>query len=285
MLKRILSIFLISFLGLSCNWFQAEEDTANVIAKAGAYYLKVSDVPKHLYENRSKQDSASAVENYINNWAATHLLLGKALINLPDEKQKAFDKLVTSYKADLYTRAYKQALMKKEIDTLISTAAMQSFYDENKENFRLNEDLVKLRFATLPIENNSIEEITSRIRRYNASDAQYLDSINVQFIQYSLDTDRWLSSKHVLQKIPVLNTKVNQRVLKKSQFISLKDSVGVYLIQIEAVLERNQIAPLSYVSSTIRQILLNKRKLEYIKQLEQEVLTEAVEKNEFKIYE
>ncbi|MCV6628385.1 MAG: peptidyl-prolyl cis-trans isomerase [Flavobacteriaceae bacterium] len=285
MLKKHLKLLLLVFLITSCKWLHSEETYEDAIAKAGNAYLFVEEIPEYLHKNVSKEDSIIAVKSYIDKWAATQLLLEKALINLPEEEQRDFDKLVTSYKADLYTRAYKQALMRNALDTIVKVEDMEAFYAQNKENFKLNEKLVKFRYIALPLENASVNQITSKLKRYNEEDAKYLDSIDVQFKSHSLSTDRWISAQQILQKIPIVAQNNPEKILKKSQFVSLKDSIGVYLIRVEDVLQRNETAPLEYVVGTIRQILLNKKKLEYIKKLEKDILTEAVEKNDFEIYE
>jgi hypothetical protein len=63
------------------------------------------------------------------------------------------------------------------------------------------------------------------------------------------------------QKIKVLNSENKKELLKKSNFIQLKDSLDLYLMQIEDVLFQNDLAPLEYVKPTIKQIVINKRKL------------------------
>ena len=73
-------------------------------------------------------------------------------------------------------------------------------------------------------------------------------------------------------------------MLKKSNFAQLQDSLGVYLVKIEDLLKRNDIAPLSHIKPTIQQIILNKRKLELIKKLEKDITKDAIKNNDFEIY-
>ena len=80
----------------------------------------------------SKDDNASFVANFINNWASKQLLLTKAKINLPDDKLAEFDALVANYRTDLYTRAYKEALIEQSKDYLVTKSQMQSFYKLRK---------------------------------------------------------------------------------------------------------------------------------------------------------
>ena len=51
------------------------------------------------------------------------------------------------------------------------------------------------------------------------------------------------------------------------------------------MLEINDIAPLTYIEPTIKQLLLNRRKLDYMKKLEVEVMDEAIKEKEFEVYE
>ena len=100
-------------------------------------------------------------------------------------------------------------------------------------------------------------------------DKRYLDSISVQFKSYSLNDSLWIQTSQIVNKISAVNSENKKELLKKSNFIQLKDSLDLYLVQIKDVLFQNDIAPLDYVKPTIDQIIINKRKLELIKSLKQ----------------
>jgi hypothetical protein len=57
------------------------------------------------------------------------------------------------------------------------------------------------------------------------------------------------------------------------------------LVYIQDILQVNEIAPLPYVEPSIRQVILNRRKLDFIKKLETEIIDEATRENEFEIFE
>ena len=66
--------------------------------------------------------------------------------------------------------------------------------------------------------------------------------------------------------------------------IQLKDSLGVYLMKINDVLLRNETAPIEYVKPTIDQIVINKRKLELIKEIEKDITKDAIKNKQFEIF-
>ena len=53
---------------------------------------------------------------------------------------------------------------------------------------------------------------------------------------------------------------------------------------VEDVKLRGEQAPLEYSLPTVKQILLNKRKLELIKKLEKDITQDAVKNDQFEIY-
>ena len=53
---------------------------------------------------------------------------------------------------------------------------------------------------------------------------------------------------------------------------------------VKEVLKRNDIAPMSYITPTIKQIILQKRKLELLRKIEVDLLNDAIKKQYFEEY-
>ncbi len=280
--KTILTLVLIATLW-SCNFFKKTDDRLPV-ARVNDTYLYYDDIKNLVSEDISVEDSTLLVQNFINRWATQQLLVDGAMRNLSEAKQDAFNKLVVQYKNDLFTKAYIEALVKRSIDTAITKEEAETYYNKNKEVFKLNEELVKFRY--LHVDENIIDfkTIESKFKRFNFDDRKELDSISIQFKSYSLNDSIWIKVSQVIDKIPALNPENKNQLLKKSNFLQLKDSLGVYLMQINDVLLRNDTAPLEYVKSTIEQIVINKRKLELIRELEKDITKDAIKNKQFEIY-
>jgi hypothetical protein len=282
-LKKVIFIIGFSTSLISCNLFTPKADK-EAVARVGENFLYKEDITKLLSSNISAEDSAVIVSNYINSWATRQLLYDNALINLPDEKMKNLESLVNEYKFDLYAKAYKEAVVKTFIDTIVRPYELLTFYESNMDNFKLNEQLIKLRYIYLSNDNHDTDLIEGLFKSFTQEDQQKLDSLSLQFNAYSLNDSIWVKSAHVYNKIPLLKEEKNQKYLKKSQFLKLEDSLGVYLVRINDRLDRNDTAPLEYVKPTIRQIILNKRTLEFIRKFEKDVLTDATKNNSFEVY-
>ncbi|TXG34537.1 peptidyl-prolyl cis-trans isomerase [Seonamhaeicola maritimus] len=276
-------IIFVLVLVYSCDFFK-KKDKTEAVARVNDSYLYYDDIENLVLKDTSVEDSTLIVQNYINRWATQQLLIDGAILNLSESKQDAFNKLVNQYKNDLYTKAYIEALVKRNIDTLVSTEEVQEYYDNNKEVFKLNEDLIKFRY--IHVDENIIDykNIREKFERFNQDDKKELDSISLQFNSYSLNDSIWIKLNQVVEKIPVVGSENKDELLKKSNFVQLKDSLGVYLMQINDVLLRNNIAPLEYVKPTIDHIVINKRKLELIRQLEKDITKDAIKNKQFEIY-
>lgn len=282
-MKLNLGILLITLALSSCTFFNKTDERVP-LARVNDTYLYFNDIDHLELEGMTKADSTLAIQNFINNWATQQLFVDGAKLNLSQAKQESFNKLANQYKNDLYTKAYIEALVKRSIDTVFDKAKAQEYYETNKEVFKLNEDLLKFRYIHIDESMINFDDIKTKFKRFNENDKKELDSISIQFKSYSLNDSIWIKVKQVIEKIPSINYENKNELLKKSNFVQLKDSLGVYLMQINDVLLRNDTAPLEYVKSTIKQIVINKRKLELIRQLEKDITKDAIKNKQFEIY-
>lgn len=268
---------------LSCDFFKKTDDRIP-IARVNDTYLYQDDIKDLMAEGTSAEDSTLIVNNFINRWATQLLMIDGAERNLPEKNQDDFNRLVNQYKKDLFTKAYLEALVKKNIDTVVASSEIVKVYEENKETFKLNDELIKFRYINIPQNILNKDAIEKRFKTFTKEDQKYLDSISIQFKSYSLNDSIWIKVSQITEKIPVLNSDNKKELLKKSNFLQLKDSLDLYLMQINDVLLQNEYAPLEYVKPTISQIVINKRKLELIKQLEKDITKDAIKNNQFEIY-
>ena len=268
----------------SCDW-TIKSTHQDAIARVNSTFLTKDKIDVDLFAGLSVQDSLIQIQNIINDWATQQLLHDGALLNLEAQKQKEFETLVKDYKRDLLTSAYLEAMTKQNLDTIISNHELELAYKQNKELFNLKEDLIKLRYVNHNLNMSNSNEIKRRFKRYNAEDRAILDTISLQFNSFFLNDSVWINSNQVISKIGPLQKGFNKVLLKKQNFIQLKDSLGLYLMQVKDVLEIGQQAPLAYVTPTLKQIIINKRKLKLVNQLKSEIVNDALRNKKFEIYE
>ena len=58
----------------------------------------------------------------------------------------------------------------------------------------------------------------------------------------------------------------------------------MYLVKIVNVVNKNQVSPYEYLQPTLKQVILNKRKVELIKKIEKEITDDAIKDKEYEIF-
>jgi len=265
----------------SCDGF-GNEEKKTPIASVSDTYLYYEDIKDILPASADETDSTAIVNAYINRWAVEQLLLGQAKVNLPNSTQQRFRMMVKEYERNLFTEAYKNAYVSKQLDSTVSDQVIQNYYELNKENFHLNNELLKIRYVFLNKEYSDTEEVIEHLKRFDEEDIEELTRRSYQFKQINLNDSVWIKKEVLLTEFPFLKESAEE--LKKDRFIELQDSIGVYLLKVEDRVERNDIAPLAFIKPTIKQILFNAQKIELVKKLEKDIIEDAVKNKKFQIY-
>ena len=279
--KYFLTILSLLFFS-SCNYL-TKNASIIPIARVNDSYLYNEDIINLIPDNTSKEDSTIIVNNFINRWATKQLLIDQSMINLSQEKQDFFNEMVSQYKTDLYTEAYKSSIILKQLDTVILRKEYEDYYNLNKRNFKLNDELLKVRYIQVDNFFLDIKALEKKIKRYDSIDKKDLINLSIKFKSFNLNDSIWIKSDVLIGRLPVLKEE-NLKVLKKPNYTQLQDSLGVYLIKIEATLKTNDIAPLSYVRPTIEQIILNKRKQDLLKKIQKDITIDAIKNKNFEIF-
>ena len=281
-MKSLIASCCLIFL-ISCDLFDVQEKqrTNNeilAIVNTDKFFKK--DLTILLPQNINKIDSQLLVKSYIQDWAIKKLLLKKAENNSSLETVNQIDDLVKDYKESLLINNYKEQLVKQKLDTIVTEKELEAYYLLNKENFKLNEELVKIKFLHIDNTINDKKEILKLFKSDNILDLEELEKQELSFKFHQFNDSTWTQLDNVLLKLPFSK----EKLLKKTKFIQKQDSIGLYLVAIKDVLELNSIAPLSYVLPTIEQMILHKRKIQLIRDIEKIIIKDAIQNNNFKIY-
>jgi hypothetical protein len=255
-----------------------------LIARAENHYLYLSDIEKKFNGFNSKEDSLIKVQSFINNWARKKIMYEKSLINLSVGQLSDLELLVENYRSNLFRTVYKESIIKSIIDTIIDQNILISFYNNNKSNFKLKEPLYRIKYLSFPLNNVDSRQIINSFKRFEEKDIDFLDSLSFQFSNYFMADSIWIKKSEVFNKVGIVNANNQDIYLKKTKYYEVKDTLELYLFQLVERLKRNEIAPLSHIESTIKNIVLNKRKIEFLRNFDNEILQDAIKIKKFETY-
>ncbi|WP_271405228.1 hypothetical protein [Tenacibaculum soleae] len=282
------SIFLlISVLMISCDLISLKTEKVTQHRPIATVYNKnlyKKDIEELLPKGITKKDSLVIVKGLINSWAKQQLLLAKAEENISEVNSERIEKLVNTYKKSLYINGYKERLIKQQLDTVVNQEDIKQYYQKNKENFKLNEELLQFEYIHFGKDFLDKEETIKSFKSSKEEDHEDLERHLLNFKSYRLQDSTWVPFSYLQQKIPPFQSETKENLLKISKYIQKEDSLGVYLVAVKNKLSKNATAPLTFVSPRIKQIILHKRKLELIREIEKTLINDAIQNKNFKEY-
>ncbi len=275
---RLSLLSLLALLLVQCDLLVPTE-SKTPLAKVYDNYLYEEQVLDLMPKQLTGEDSVIFLRNYVKDWATEQLLLHRAKINLSQEKQQEFNRLVEQYKINLYSEAYKSMLIGQRIDTTVSQTAIRDYYQENKENFKLNQNLVRLRYIQIPLDFKNTKELKKNFDRFNLDDQIDIQDQAITYLKFRFNDSTWYNLADVIKDVPLLD----EQKIKENQakLLQLEDSSSVFLVKIKDFKARNELAPVEYVEPTIKQILINRRKLKLADELEKEIIDNAIKNRKF----
>jgi hypothetical protein len=266
---------------LSCNKINNPDKIT--VAEVGVKKLYLSKIADVIPDELDKNDSALMADDYIKKWIKQELLILKAEENLTMEQKNLTEEL-QEYRNSLIIYKYKNELMKQKMDTTVTDDQILEYYTENEENFKLTKNIVKAIFIKIPTEFANPRQLKNYCNDTSEGGLNELREYCFQYAKgFDIFIDNWVDFDVVLKNIPKEISEPEQ-FLPRNNLIELNDSNYYYLVRIHDFKLKNEIAPAEYVTENIKNLILNRRKIAFLKQIEDNIYTEGIRSNKFKIY-
>lgn len=281
----IVGIAVCLFLFSSCSKFKSKETVTSdkVIARAYDKYLNLDDIRNIVPKGTSKSDSITIIRNFVENWIQQQVVLKKANDNLDDE-QKNVEQKLEEYRNSLITYIYESELIRQKLDTSISDNDIEKYYNENANNFQLKDNIIKVVYFKIPKNAPKIDKVKNWYRSENPKDRKLLEEYCYQFASdYYFNEEEWLLFDDLLKKVPI-ETYDKEQFLKNNRFIEIPDSNAVYFVNIKGFKIKESLSPLSFEKENIRNLIINKRKLDLINEMQKAAYENALKENEVEIW-
>lgn len=255
-----------------------------IIVQYGEHFLTDKDIRLILPKDVSKEDSAKLVKTYIEEWVKKKAIVDKAEENIDELTLKEIDNKMVEYRQDLLINAYNNYLIEKNLKDSVSEKDIQSYFEQHKESFPLSKDIVQYRFVTV---NKSDESRAERLFN-SGNDEDFDELMKIVLTSGNRYHDRdsiWYGADVLAAQVPQLNDADNLRQLLNRRRIKIANDSLVTMVRILKLKPKGSEAPFNFVKPTIKNLLLNKRKLNLLGDLQNQLYKEAINNNEIKINE
>lgn len=267
----------------ACDRSPKQEQNRIAVARANEDYLYLDEIQDIVPFGTPAKDSTELITKYIDNWIRETLVTQKAESNLGDE-QKNVEKQLRNYRNSLITYTYEKELVKQKLDTIVSDSEIEEYYNNNQADFELKDNIIKVVYVKVDKKAPGIDKLKRMYKSDLPADREQLASYCHQFASnFYLDDSSWLLFDDLLKEIPI-QTYNKELFLQNNRFVEVSDSLNHYFVNIKGFKIRNSLSPLGFEKENIKNIILNKRKLQLINKMIEDVYNDAANANKIEIY-
>lgn len=279
MIKRAAYMVFFLLALASCSLFTDDEP----VAKVGDRVLTMKELSGYIPNYLEAKDSALWADDYVKKWVQRELLLLKAEEKL-SVQAKDVSKELEEYKNSLLIYRYKNVLVKEKLDTTVSEKSIQEYFDDHRESFILNRNIVKAIYIKIPVQVSNPDNIKDLCLSENKEKQEKLTSYCLSYAKaFDRFNDQWVAADLVLKNLPD-EIKDQNQFLERNRYLESTDMNYYYIVCVRDYRLSGQVSPVEYVQNDIRNLILSKQKMEFLKQIEKDTYQEGLDKNKVKLF-
>lgn len=279
----------VTLLGGGCDLIRMKEkrfselEDREPVARVNNTYLFKDELAGIAALGSSKEDSSARVEAYIDSWIRKELLIQEAArkinINEAEVERKILD-----YRYSLIAYEYQSYYIRQNLDTVFTDQEVKDYYENNIDNFILKQNIVRATFIKVPKNAPKMNKLKEWMYSHDEEDKQNLKSFCLSFsVAYHISDSTWMIFDDLVRNSPLMEIPNKVQFLKTNPYYETQDENFLYFLKVDEYRISDNVSPLEFVTDEIKNIILNKRKVELAKKLEDEVYENALESKDFEI--
>jgi len=289
MFRGLVFIFTVCAVLSGCEFIQMKKESAQnegtrqPVARVNDSYLYKDELSGLVASTISREDSAARVEAYVNSWIKKQLLIKEASKKI-DINEAELERKILDYRYSLIAYEYQSHYIKEHLDTIVQPAEIEEYYKSNIDNFILKQNIVRATYIKVPKDAPQANKVKELIMSTNERDVAKLKSYCLSFsVAYHLADSSWMIFDELVRDSPLEDIPNKVQFLKSNPYEEIEDEKFLYFLKVIEYRIFDNVSPLEFVRDEITSIILNKRKVELAKKLEDKVYNDALEKQEFEI--
>lgn len=278
---RWMTIISVFFLLFSCK---GGEDKGKLLASVNDEELYDTDLKSYLKDIKySKEDSTDLANDFIDQWINDQIIAQEAKKNDQVDQDK-IERKVNDFRNDLYALELEQQLVDERLDTNISDAEIQQYYESHQQDFQLNDYLVKVLYLKIPVDAPDIDKVSNKYKLYKESDVEDIEVYaKIYASNYYYDEDNWIYFDDLLKEIPLSDINEDRFIMKRSKTRFEENGYHYFLNIIDYKL-KNTTSPLSFEKNNIKERIINIRIKDLREEIKNEIISNAYNEGAVKKY-
>lgn len=275
----------------ACDFIKMKDDASSLdlnrqpVARVKDAYLYKDELNGIAGPAASKEDSSSRVQAYVDSWIRKQLLIQEASRKI-DINEAEVERKILDYRYSLIAYEYQSYYIKNNLDTVVSASEIESYYKNNIDNFILKQNIVRASYIKVPKNAPQTKKIKEYLFSNDPDVRRELKSYCLSFaVAYHLSDSSWLIFDELVRNSPMTEIPNKVQFLKSNPYYEVEDDNYLYFLKVDEYRISDNVSPLEFVRDEITHIILNKRKVQLAQKLEDEVYNNALEEDEFEVFQ
>jgi hypothetical protein len=287
---RVQVFFITVLLMSSCDLIRMKKDNGDegnarkALARVNESYLYLDELNGIVPLKTNKEDSAARIASYVNSWIRKQLLLNEAAKNI-DINEAEVERKVLDYRYSLIGYEFQNFYIQKNLNDTVSWNEIETYYKAHLDNFILKQNIVMGTYIKVPKTAPRINRIKELMYSVKPKDMAELKSYCLSFsAAYQLPDSTWIEFDKLAANSPMAEIPNKIQFLRSYNFYETNDANFLYFLKVDNYKISDNVSPIDFVQEDIKNIILNKRKVELAKKLEDEVYENGAKRNDFEVF-
>lgn len=261
-----------------------EENVRKVVARVHNSFLYQDELIGIIPTGTTTEDSVARVTAYVNSWIRKQLVINEAMKNI-DINEAEVERKVLDYRYSLIGYEYQNYYIKKNLDDSVSDKEIEAYYKDRLDNFILKQNIIQGTYIKVPKEAPRTKRIKELMYSTKEKEVAELKSYCLSFsAAYHLADSSWIEFDKLAVNSPLAEIPNKIQFLRSYNYYETSDEEFLYFLKIDAYKISDNVSPLEFVKEDIKNIILNKRKVELARKLEDDVYENAAKRKDFEVF-
>ncbi|MFN5168210.1 MAG: peptidyl-prolyl cis-trans isomerase [Cyclobacteriaceae bacterium] len=267
------------------NETSTQEPVRKAVARVNDAMLYLDELDGIATPDTSPVDSAARISAYINSWIRKQVLIQEAMRTI-DINEAEVERKVLDYRYSLIGYEYQNYYIRQHLSDSIADAEIENYYRDHQDNFVLKQNILQGTFIKVPKGAPRTTRIKDLMYSKKDKEVKELASYCLSFsAAYHLSDSTWIEFDKLVANSPLAEIPNKVQFLKTYSFFETQDDDYLYFLKVDAYKISDNVSPIDFVREDIKNIILNRRKVELARKLEDEVYEKAAERKDFEIFD
>jgi len=288
--SALLLLAVAAFIFSSCDLIRMKGEKSGLgnprkpLARVDKSYLYLDELKGMVPSGATQEDSAARISSYVNSWIRKQLVLNEAAKKI-DINEAEVERKVLEYRYSLIGYEFQNFYIKKNLNDSVTRGEMEAYYKSHLDNFVLKQNIVQGTYIKVAKTAPRIQRIKPLLYSGDQKDIAELKSYCLSFsAAYQLPDSTWIAFDKLTADSPLAEIPNKIQFLRSYSYYETSDASYLYFLKLDAYKISDNVSPLEFVEDDIKNIILNKRKVELAKKLEDEVYENGVKRKDFEVF-